>query len=323
MIPRWMQRRLGLLLIVFIVALIFNFIIPRLMPGDITDFYMQEIFPDEVSEGLRVRFGLDKPIMTQFWLYIKNVFTGNYGISLRYYPLSVRSMLATALPRSLTLIVTAEVIYTIIGYFLGVKAGWKAGSKTDSAITGTSMFIWAAPMFWVAMIILYIFAFKLEWFPLGGYSTSAAHYSNVFAQIGDIIYHGFLPLTTLIICRFGAAVMVMRNTITITLKENYIVSAHAKGLSERRVKHRHAARNALLPLVTSTSFSIAFAVSGSVFIETIFSYPGMGSMIFDAVLSRDYPVVQGAFLFYTLMIIAVIFFIDLVYARIDPRVRHR
>jgi len=293
------------------------------MPGDITDFYVTDVFSDEVADGMRVRFGLDKPVMTQFWLYIKNIFTGNYGISSRYYPLTVRSMIATALPRSLMLILTAQFIYTIIGYFLGVKAGWKAGSKTDSVITGTSMFIWAAPMFWVAMIILYVFAFKLGWFPLGGYSTSAAHYSNVFAQIGDIIYHGFLPLISLIVCRFGAAVMVMRNTVTITLKENYIVSAHAKGLSEGRVKHRHAARNALLPLVTSTSFAMAMAVSGSVFIETIFSYPGMGSMIYSAVLSRDYPVVQGAFLFYTIMIIAVIFFIDLLYARLDPRVKHR
>lgn len=309
------------MLIVFIAALIINFAIPRLMPGDITDVYLTTAFDSQTSETLMRRFGLDKPQIVQFGLYIRNVFTGDFGVSLYRYPKTVSSMLGEAIPKSIALILPAQIIYVLIGYFLGVKAGWKAGSKTDSLITGLSMLIWAAPMFWVAMIILYVFSYWLGWFPLGGYITIGAHYTDIFQKIGDLIYHAFLPMMTLILCRFGSSQMVMRNTITITLKENYITTAKAKGLSESRVKHRHAARNALLPLVTTTTFGVALSISGSVFIEKIFSYPGVGRMTFDAVVRGDYPVIQGCFLIFTIMIIVVVVLLDFIYARLDPRVR--
>ena len=320
--PRWVQRRLGFILIVFCAAIIINFIILRLMPGDITDIYMSKSWDVQTTAGLKERFGLDKPLITQFWLYLKNTFTGNFGISLAQYPRNVSSLIADALPRSLALLIPALMTNVLIGYFLGVKAGWRAGSKSDSAITGISLYIWAAPMFWVAMIILYIFAFLLGWFPLSGYYTIGASYANIFEKIGDYIYHAFLPFITLVICRFGASVLVMRNTLTITLKEAYITSAHAKGLSEGRVKHRHAARNALLPLVTSTALGVAVAASGSVFIETIFSYPGIGRLLFNSVVNRDYTVLQGCFLIFTIMIILMVTLLDFIYTRLDPRVRY-
>jgi len=310
------------MLLVFIAALIINFVIPRLMPGDITDLYIAESFATETAETLKARFGFDQSLWTQFWLYLRNTFTGNFGISLWRYPTPVSTLLREAVPKTLAIVLPAQILYVVLGYFLGVKAGWKAGTSTDSAIMGSSTLIWAAPMFWVAIIILYIFAFLLGWFPLGGYMTIGVNYTNVFARIFDWLKHAFLPIITIIICRFGSSVMVMRNTITITLKENYIVSAHAKGLSENRVKHRHAARNALLPLVTSTSFGIATSITGVVFIEKIFSYPGMGRMTYDAVVRHDYPVIQACFLIFTVMIIAVVLLLDFIYARLDPRVRY-
>ena len=321
MIPKWFRRRLRFMLLVLIAALIINFFIPRLMPGDITDYYIAESFATETAETLNRRFGFDQSLWTQFWLYLRNTFTGNFGISHWRYPTPVSTLLREAVPKTLLIVLPAQLIYVAIGYFLGVTAGWKAGSKTDSTITGLSMFIWSAPMFWVAMLILYLFAFLLGWFPLGGYMTVGTSYSNVFVEMADKLRHAFLPMATLVIARFGSSQMVMRNTITITLKENYIVSAHAKGLSENRVKHRHAARNALLPLVTSTSFGVALSVSGAVFIEKIFSYPGMGRMTFDAVVRQDFPVVQACFLIFTLVIISVVVLLDLIYARLDPRVR--
>lgn len=317
----WLRRRIGFSLLVLFAALIINFAIPRLMPGNITDIYVTGTFDDEMVQEQMARFGLDKPIMTQFWLYIKNTLTGNFGVSFFRYPKTVGSMIAEALPKSLAILIVSQMIYVTIGYFLGTISGWKAGSKTDSTITGLSMLIWAAPMFWVAMIMLYVFGFYLAWFPISGYYTIGARYANIFDKIGDLIYHGFMPVVTLVICRFGSSQLVMRNTLTITLKENYITTAHAKGLSERRVQHRHAARNALLPLVTSTSFGIALAVSGQVFIEKIFSYPGIGAMVFDSVIRRDYPVLQASFLMSTLMVIIVVTLLDFIYARIDPRVR--
>ena len=318
----WLRRRITTSIIVLFAAIVINFIIPRLMPGDVTDSFISTNYDESTRLATLKRVGLDQPVLTQFWLYLKNIFTGNFGISFFRFPRSVASMIAEALPKSLALLLISQFFSTILGYFLGVEAGWKAGSKKDSTITGLTMLIWAAPMFWVAMIVLYVGAFYLDWFPLSGYYTIGAEYANVFEKIGDLAHHAFLPILTLVITRFGAAQLVMRNTITITVKENYITSARAKGLSDRRVKHRHAARNALLPLVTSTSFGIALAVSGQVFIEKIFSYPGIGQMIFDSVVRRDYPVLQGSFLISTIMVIGVIFVLDLIYARLDPRVRY-
>ena len=320
--PVWIRRRLLLMCMVFFAALIINFSIPRLMPGDITEFFITERFTEEDILLLKQRFGLDQPIITQFWLYIKSVFTGNFGISFNYYPKSVSSMLTRAIPFSLSIFIPAQLTYIFIGYLLGVKAGWKAGSKTDSSIMGISLFIWGAPMFWVAMIILYVFSFLLRWFPFGGYMTLGITYNNIFHKFIDWVYHAFLPMLTLVVCRFSSSAMVMRNTITITLKENYITACHAKGLSETRVKHRHAARNALLPLSTSLTFGIALAISGSVFIEKIFSYPGVGRLIFNAVLMQDYPVIQACFLIFTIMIIVAVLSLDFIYARLDPRIRY-
>jgi peptide/nickel transport system permease protein len=322
MTSKWLRRRLGFSLLVLIAAIIINFAIPRLMPGNIADMYLTDTFDEARRIETLKRFGLDQPIMMQFLLYIKNIFTGNLGISFFRYPTTVSSMIVSALPKSLGLLLTAEAIYVTIGYFLGVQSGWKAGSKTDSIITAISMIMWSAPMFWVAMIVLYIFGFQLGWFPISGYYTIGAHYTNIFDKILDLMYHAFLPVFTLIICRFGTAQLVMRNTLTITLKENYITTARAKGLSENRVKHRHAARNALLPLVTSTSFGIALSVSGQVFIEKIYSYPGIGALIYDAVMRRDYPVLQGSFLISTIMVVVVVFLLDIIYIRLDPRVRY-
>ena len=205
-------------------------------------------------------------------------------------------------------------------YFLGVIAGWKAGSKRDSFITGSSLVIWAMPMFWVAMVFLYVGGFELGWFPLRGYRTIGVDL-GFWATIADRLKYIALP-TLALATKFGATELVMRNTMTITLKQSYVTTARAKGLSEFRVKHRHAARNALLPTVTAAAMRFATLVAGLIFIEKIFSYPGMGKMIFDAVLHNDYPVLQASFLVFATVVIAVIFLLDLIYARLDPRVRY-
>ena len=321
MIPRWMRRRLGFTVGVLFAAIIINFIIPRAMPGDITWVFTDDSMSEEVANQIMRDFGLDKSLWTQFWLYLKNTFAGNWGTSFYWRNTTVSSLITERLPRTLLLLIPAQLIATLIGYFLGVIAGWKAGSSKDATVTGISLVIWAMPMFWVAMIVLYVGGYQLDWFPLRGYRTIGAEDLGFFGTIWDRLRHIILPTLTLVL-KFGATELVMRNTMTITLKQNYIITARAKGLSEFRVKHRHAARNALLPVVTTTAMRIATAVAGLIFIETIFSYPGMGKLIFDAVTRADYPVLQASFLIFAIVVVATIFLLDLVYARLDPRVRY-
>ena len=315
---------MGFLFLVLCTVLVLNFFLIRLMPGNIADILAPDEYGQpEVRAAVLKEFGLDQPMWTQFYLYVKNTLTFKFGLSFMYYPTPVADLIREAAPRTMILVITSQTLAVLIGYFFGVEAGWRAGSKKDSFITGTSLTIWAAPMFWVAMMVLFVACYQLGWFPLAGYRDVTAEYANKFEYIIDVIYHMVMPVFTYVVCRFGAAQLIMRNTITITLKENYITTAEAKGISERRVKHRHAGRNALLPLVTSTIMGIGMAFSGSIFIEKIFSYPGMGRLIFNAVMNSDYPLIQGTFLISAMMIVVIIFALDFVYSFLDPRVRYK
>jgi len=290
------------------------------MPGDITYYVTGPEMPPEIAEAILKRLGLDKPLWDQFLIYLKNTFTLDFGYSFRFATRPVISIIGDTLPRTLALLIPGNIIGVFVGYMLGVTAGWKPGSKTDSYITGSSLMLWAMPMFWTAMIALYVGGYWLEWFPLRGYRTIGVRF-NFIEMIIDRIHHMILPWLTLA-TKFGVSELVMRNTMTIAIQQNYVVTAKAKGLSERKIKHRHAARNALLPLVTSTSLRLATMIAGLIFIETIFSYPGMGKLIYDAVQFQDYPVLQATFLIFAVVIIAMIFILDLIYARLDPRVRY-
>ncbi len=319
-IPRWVARRIGFMLMVLCAAIVINFFIPRFMPGDFTTLYVSADMPPEVAEAIKERLGLNETMGMQFLKYLRSIVTFDFGYSFKFQTTNVITLIGSRLPRTLLLLIPAQIISVAIGYVLGVIAGWKAGSKTDSFITGSALVIWAMPMFWTAMIILYIGGYILDWFPLGGYRTVGAEY-GFWGTIWDRIYHLILP-TLALVTKFGVTELVMRNTMTITLKQNYITTARAKGLSENRVKHRHAARNALMPTVTSTAMRFATLIAGMIFIEKIFSYPGMGKLMFDAVMASDFAVVQACFFFFTLSVLAMIFLLDFIYARLDPRVRY-
>lgn len=319
-VPRWMQRRIGFMIMVLCAAIVIQFIIPRAMPGDFTTLYLSSDMSPEVVEATLERLGLNESMWTQFWKYVTSTVTFRFGNSFAQPTTSVASMIGERIPRTLALLLPAQIVSVAIGYLLGVTAGWRAGSKQDSFIIGASLIIWAMPMFWTAMIILYVGGYMLDWFPLGGYKTIGAEF-GFWRTFADRLYYLFLPTVTLI-TKFGASTLVMRNTMTITLKQNYVTTARAKGLSERRVKHRHAARNALMPTVTAVAMRFATLIAGMIFIEKIFSYPGMGKLIFDSVQNMDFPVLQASFFIFTLMVLFMIFLLDIIYARLDPRVRY-
>ena len=323
MTRRWFIRRLGVAVIVLFIALLVNFMIPRLMPGDAADIYAAAGRMTE-AERLAIvqRFGLDQSQWTQFTRYIVNSFQGDFGKSFTYFPSSVTSKIFKALPWSLFLIINAMILQVIIAFILGSTSAWKAGGKFDNITQAVSLALWATPMFWIAMIALWLFASNLGWFPLGGQQTAAATYSTFFHQIGDIYYHAALPIGVLVINQYGGYQLIMRNTMVTTLREQYIITAEAKGASDRRVKFRHAARNAMLPMVTSVGLRFSLAVAGSIFTEMIFNYNGVGRLIFQSVGMRDYPMLQGSFFILSCSVIIANLVVDIIYQYLDPRIRY-
>jgi peptide/nickel transport system permease protein len=320
----WFVRRLAVALAILFVALTINFIIPRVMPGNPIQMLVSQVkLSSEVRQALIQRFGLDQPLWQQFVKYLMNSFRGDFGVSFSYYPRSVMYVVTEVLPRSLLILSVSWILQFLIGCFLGITAAWKVGAKTDSMLQTISLAVWSTPLFWMAMIFLYIFAFQLGWFPLSGYQTAGATYSNMLESVADVAKHAILPIMALTVNWYASYQLIMRNTMVTVLNEPYILTAVAKGLSERSVKYKHAARNALLPVITYSGLSFfAIAVGHLIFVETVFSYPGIGKLLFDSVCSRDYPVLQGCFLMFSVLIIATNLFVDILYTRLDPRVRY-
>jgi peptide/nickel transport system permease protein len=308
--------------LVFFSALIINFAIPRLMPGSPVAIFTGGVkLSAEARQAQITRFGLDGSIWEQFWRYITHALRGDFGVSFYYYPKPVSAAIAAALPWTLLVLLSSLVLQVAIGYFLGVTSAWKAGKRTDSVLQTISLVILSAPLFWVAMVLFYVFSFKLNWFPFAGAYTAGGVDGGVFARVADIARHAALPIISLTLAQYAAYQLILRNTMVGVLKKNYIITAEAKGLSQWRIKHRHAARNALLPVVTFLGLSLAVSVGGSVYIESVFSYPGIGKLIFDSVLSRDFPLLQGCFFVFSVVVILANIVIDIVYMYLDPRIR--
>jgi peptide/nickel transport system permease protein len=320
---QWLFRRLGTSAMVLVAAMIINFAIPRAMPGSPVDSILGGVkLTAEARQDIVERFGLDKSLPEQLVRYFVNTLKGDFGVSFYYYPKPVWPIIMQALPWTLLIVLLAQVLQLTFGYFLGVMAAWRVGSRFDSVIQTFSILVFSSPIFWVAMVFLYVFGFQLSWFPLGGNYTAGADYPNTFAFILDVLKHAALPIATLAFSRFAVYQIIMRNTMVGVIKEQYILTAEAKGMSQYRVKHRHAARNAMLPMVTFAGVAVAIQIGGSVYIETVFSYPGIGKLIFDSVISRDYPVLQGSFFILTLMVIIGTILVDFLYLFLDPRIKY-
>lgn len=318
---RWFIRRVTTSLVVLFTSMIVNFAIPRMMPGDILGMFTGGAsLTEEARQAIIKRFGLDASLWEQFYRYVINAVRGDFGLSFTFFPKSVNAIVMETLPWTVLLVLSSLILQSIIGYVLGVESAWKAGYKTDSFLQTFSMAILSIPMFWVAMVLLYVFGFYWQWFPLSGAVTAGATYSGTLDYLADILKHAALPIIAMTIAQYGIYQLVMRNTMVGVLNELYILTAEAKGLSETRIKHCHAARNALLPMITFIGVSVAINFGSSVYVETVFSYPGIGKLIYDSVMNRDYPVLQGCFFMFSLVIIAANFLVDLIYMYLDPRI---
>jgi len=325
---RFLLRRAGFYLVALWAAVTFNFIIPRLMPGNPALAYLAKIHSQNVTtaqyNAMLQEFGVNPnvSIFKQYFDYMGALLHGQLGISVSQFPSQVSTILAQSLPWTIGLVGAAVILSFIIGTLIGMLIAWRRGSWYDTAVPPILTFFSAVPYFWMALALIYIFGVNLNWFPTdSGYDVfnSVPGWNSDF--IGSVVQHAILPVLTLVIGSLAGWVLTMRNTMITTLSEDYVLMAQAKGLPERRVMFNYAARNAILPSITSFSISLGLVVSGSLLTEIVFNYPGIGFALFNGVQGDDYPLVEGCFLVIALAVLSANFLSELVYTFLDPRVR--
>jgi peptide/nickel transport system permease protein len=311
-------------LIAFLLILVLNFTLPRLMPGDpFQAIYGEEALlamTPQLKAQLVERLALDQSIGQQFVAYILALAGGDLGHSY-YYNQPVLSVILDFLPWTLLLTGSALVLSTLLGLFLGIESGFRRGRHLDKTLLASLMFLNGFPDFFMGIVLLLIFGVVWGLIPLSGALTPYSGLVGLPLAI-DILHHLIAPLAALVLVRVTSAYLLTRNTMITTLKENFILAARAKGCSEGKIKYRHAGRNSLLPVVTATGLSIPQMITGALFVEIVFSYPGVGLLLYNSLLTRVYPLIQGILLMVTVVVLAANLLVDLLYSRLDPRVSH-
>ena len=305
-------------------AVTINFILPRLMKGDAVSAYLarnRNITP-EAADGLRALLGLDtdKSLFEQYIDYWAHLLQGDLGVSLLHGLRPVTEVISQSLPWTIGLVGFATIVSFIIGTIGGAIVGWRRGSRLDALIPITT-FLSTIPYFWLGLLAIAVFSVNLKLFPIGkAYGVGMSpEFTPEF--IGQVIHHGFLPAATIIIASLGGWMLGMRNMMLTVLDEDYIMVAQAKGMPNRRVLWGYAARNAVLPQIQSFALSIGFIVGGTIVMEMVFSYPGVGKLLLDATNAKDYALMQGVFLVITLSVLVANILADVAYAFLDPRTR--
>jgi len=322
---RFLLRRLGFYAVAAWVALTLNFFLPRLMPGDpataLFARFRGQLGP-EAKQALRETFGLThEPLWRQYLTYLGHALRGDFGISVAYFPAPVAHVIGTGLAWTIFLAGTAVIVSFAIGTLLGVAAAWWRRGWVDGLLPPALVFAGALPYFWLAMVVLYVLGFRLGWFPLGHAYSDDITPGWSAAFVADIARHAVLPVGTIVVATLGGWLLSMRNTMITILGSDYVNLARAKGLHPARVVLRYAARNALLPSVTGLGMALGFVLGGSLLTEVVFSYPGQGYLLVQAVRNQDYPLMQGIFLVITLAVLGANWLVDIVYLWLDPRIR--
>ena len=274
----------------------------------------------EAIQKAKEFFGLDQPWYTQFYIYFKQLLQGDLGLSFMEKK-PVLEVVAAKLIPTLLLVGIATTLAIVIGAFLGILAAWKRGTKLDILSLTFSLITYSMPTFWLGIVLISIFSVYLQIFPTTGMVTPGAVFSNSFQKTLDIIEHLFLPVLTLTLILVGQFVLIMRNSLLDVLTEDFITTARAKGFSEKFVLKRHAVPNAMLPMVTIVAINLGFMIAGAIQIETVFSWPGIGRLMYEALTNRDYPLLQGIFLIISISVVLANLIADIFYGYLDPRVK--
>ena len=316
------RTRSGLYAVTLLVVFALNFAIPRVMPGDPLDQLgdpgnTRFVADDETRARVLAYYGLDRSLPEQFAAYVGGLARGDLGYSIRYSA-PVAGLIAGRLPWTLLLVLISLTLASLIALVGGVEAAWHRGGRADRGIVAAFILAESIPVFVVGILLTLVFSVRLGWFPLGGafkpFSTAGP-----LGTVLDVLSHLALPVATLTLSLVGTKFLLVRASVVTVLGEPFMTVARAKGLDERTLRYRHGLPNALLPFVTQLSLQLGFAMGGAVLIETLFAYPGMGRLLFDAVTYRDYPLIQGTFLVISASVLLANLAVEAVYRRIDPR----
>src|SRR5579884_2600790 len=321
---RFLVRRLAFYMIALWIAVTLNFLVPRLLPGDpATALFgrMQGRATVAQLKAMKAAFGIEQGnLFQQYVTYITHLLRGSLGVSFSHFPTPVTTVIAQDLPWTLLLVGCAVVISFTLGTLLGIIAAWRRGGIFDTLVPPFLLFLWSFPPFWVGLLLLYVLGLNLGWFPMAHSYDLNLPLTLTWPLVLSVIDHAILPALVLVITTIGSWVLGMRNNMVATLSEDYITMAEAKGLSPRRVMLWYAARNAILPQLTSFAIALGLVVSGQVLIELVFSYPGVGFELVQAAFNEDYPLLQGLLLVIVLAVLVANFLMDMLYAWLDPRV---
>ncbi|MCO4825177.1 MAG: ABC transporter permease [Amylibacter sp.] len=307
------KRILAVIPVMLIVAVIV-FLMLRLTPGDPAAIIAGDAATSADIDLIREKLGLERSLIEQFVLWIGNMLGGDFGESF-YYKRSVTSMISDRIWPTLALATFTIVIACVVAVPLGTLAAYKQGSWLDRTVMGMSVLGFSVPVFVIGYVLIYVFAVKLDWFPVQGYQPIADGF-------GGFIYRLILPSSALSVIFIALIARMTRTSVLEVLNEDYIRTARAKGLSETKVMTRHALRNAAVPIVTVIGIAIAVLISGVVVTESVFVIPGLGTLTIDAIQGRDYPTVQGLIMLFSFVYVLINLVIDVIYSLLDPRIRY-
>lgn len=324
---RYLLNRVGFAVLTVFVAVTFNFLLLRLMPGDPTSRLAR--IPNATPQTrmqLVEQFGLDKPLWQQYFIYLRELAHGNLGLSFQDQQ-PVMGHLTGALGATLPMVALGTTVAILLGLVTGPLAAWWRGNVIEKITTFVSMLFYSLPTQWLGLMLIFIFAVTLGWFPSAGMHdpglAAAAEIGIPVAwgqQFTDTLMHMVLPSMTLALVLFGEYTLLVRSALLETFGEDFVLTAKAKGLRPSSVLFKHAFRNALLPVVTLVALSFGFIAGGSILIETVFSWPGIGLLSYEAILARDYPLIQGTFLVITISVVTFNLLADILYFKLDPRI---
>lgn len=330
MTATYLVRRIVVFLLIVWVAASLNFLVPRLAPGDPIGAMLTRMAQQgasvagsaDIIDRYRTSFGLDDPLLIQYLKYLGALARLDLGISLSNFPASVSDIIGRALPWTVALLVTATVMSFVVGNLLGAALAWRGSPRWTRLLAGPMMVLAAIPYYLLAILLLFVFAFTLRWFPVGGSASVGAAAELTPERIADVAYHSILPALSIVLSAVGGWMLGMRAMMVGVLESDYLTLAEAKGLSQRRIFAWYAMRNAILPQVTGLALYLGTTVSGAVLVEVIFSYPGVGFLLFQAIQNADYTLIQGITFILVLAVSLGILILDLVYPLLDPRISY-
>lgn len=314
------KRGVNAIILIFIVMTI-NFFLFRLVPGNPVLMIISPDMTLEARQTLFIKYGLDKPLHIQYVTYIQEVFKGNLGISFVYNK-PVLDLVFERVPATILLLLSSYIITVILSIALGLVAAWKRGSKFDISLIVFGLSLHSMPTFWMGGLLLMYFSVNLGLFPITGLSTPWLVHENVYSYIKDIAYHLFLPMMALGIGNIGGMFFITRNSLLDIFSEDYIITAKSLGLKDKTILFHNVLRNAMLPLTTVILIRLGFIIGGAVTTEMVFTWPGVGLLIYWSVMAQDYPVLQGAFLIITISAVFANYIAEIIYGYLDPRIRY-